>query len=123
MKPFNLEKALAGEPVVTRDGKPVTQLVMFEAIEEDGYVLYGVLNNKLLNFLDSGKYQKSITDDPKDLFMAEPEQWVNVYYNKEKGEGWVGLGSYASEKEAIERKNDFEGLVYYQATIQIKDSH
>ncbi|MCE5180581.1 MAG: hypothetical protein LLG15_02150 [Betaproteobacteria bacterium] len=30
MKPFNLEKALAGEPVVTRDGIPVTDFHYFE---------------------------------------------------------------------------------------------
>jgi hypothetical protein len=59
MKPFDLEKALAGEPVVTRDGRPVTQLIKFEAIVEDGYVIYGVVNNKIFNFLDSGKYDRT----------------------------------------------------------------
>jgi hypothetical protein len=30
MKPFNLEEALAGKPVVTRSGDPVTQIVKFD---------------------------------------------------------------------------------------------
>ena len=31
MKPFDLEAALAGAPVITRDGRPVTQLHKFDA--------------------------------------------------------------------------------------------
>lgn len=30
LKPFDLEKALAGEPVVTRQGEEVTQLTLFK---------------------------------------------------------------------------------------------
>jgi len=118
MKPFDLEKALAGEPVVTRDGRPVTQLIKFEAIVEDGYVIYGVVNNKIFNFLDSGKYDRTFESHCFDLFMAEPERWVNVYYDERINKFWKSA-FYNNEKFAKEVAN---GNAYYQATIQIKDS-
>ncbi len=118
MKPFNLEKALAGEPVITRDGRPVTQLIKFEAIVEDGYVIYGVVNNKIFNFLDSGKYDRTFESHCFDLFMAEPERWVNVYYDERINKFWKSA-FYNNEKFA---KEVADGNAYYQATIQIKDS-
>jgi hypothetical protein len=118
MKPFDLEKALAGELVVTRDGNPVTQLIKFEAIVEDGYLLYGVVNNKIRNFLESGKYDKTFESHSLDLFMAEPERWVNVYFNERINKFWKSA-FYNSEKFA---KEVADGNAYYQATIKIKDS-
>ena len=45
MKPFNLSEALSGAPVVTRDGREVTQLVRFEELGPDyNNSLYGVIN-------------------------------------------------------------------------------
>ena len=118
MKPFDLEKALAGEPVVTKDGNPVTQLIKFEAKEEDnGYVLYGVVNNKIRNFLDSGKYDRTFESHPFDLFMAEPERWVNVYYNESANQFWKS-DFYKTEATAKEMA---ECNGYYQATIKLKD--
>jgi hypothetical protein len=117
MKPFDLEKALAGELVVTRDGNPVTQLIKFEAIVEDGYLLYGVVNNKIRNFLESGKYDKTFESHSLDLFMAEPERWVNVYFNERINKFWKSA-FYNSEKFA---KEVADGNAYYQATIKLKD--
>ena len=37
MKPFNLERALAGAKVITRDGKPVPMPIVFET--KDGKIL------------------------------------------------------------------------------------
>ena len=34
MKPFDLEKALNGAPVITRDGREVTQLHLFDVAEK-----------------------------------------------------------------------------------------
>jgi hypothetical protein len=108
---------LAGEPVVTRDGNPVTQLIKFEAIVEDGYLLYGVVNNKIRNFLESGKYDKTFESHSLDLFMAEPERWVNVYFNERINKFWKSA-FYNSEKFA---KEVADGNAYYQATIKLKD--
>lgn len=42
MKPFDLEKALAGERVVTRDGDEVTQITKFDLIRSE-YFIRGVV--------------------------------------------------------------------------------
>jgi hypothetical protein len=34
MKPFDLEKALAGQPVVTRDGRKVLELHLYKNVTE-----------------------------------------------------------------------------------------
>ena len=117
MKPFDLEKALAGEPVVTKDGNPVTQLIKFEVTEGDGYVLYGVVNNKIRNFLDSGKYDKTFESHPFDLFMAEPERWINIHFDPKDGHIFYGV-VYQSEKDALQDKDK---MSHYQATIKLKD--
>lgn len=81
MKPFNLEAALAGAKVITRDGSEVTQLTLFDIVR-DGYVLYGVLNSEIHSWLANGKYYR-IDESNNDLFMApvKIEQWVARYGN------------------------------------------
>ena len=71
MKPFDLEAALAGAPVVTRSGKPVTQLVKFDAIRSP-FNLFGVVDGEVYSWGESGGY---------DLFMAtvKREGWINIY--------------------------------------------
>lgn len=73
MKPFNLEKALAGAPVVTRDGREVTHLYLFP-VEGLKYPLYGVIWNErggksVTSFTRNGlEYAESEHND-SDLFM------------------------------------------------------
>ena len=72
MKPFDLEKALAGAPVVTRDGREVTQLHLFD-LKEHGYPLHGVINGKeggqsVECFIENGKWRRS-GESEFDLFM------------------------------------------------------
>ena len=68
MKPFNLERVLAGDPVVTRQGGPVTQLTVFDTDEMD--CIYGVVNRKVLSWCDSGQYFFG-QENSYDLFMKE----------------------------------------------------
>lgn len=53
MKPFNLERALAGDAVITRDGREVTQLVKFDV--ESKYKLFGVVSKKHVHGFLKGK--------------------------------------------------------------------
>lgn len=80
--PFNLTAALAGEAVVTRDGRPVTQLHRFYGVEGDK--LFGVVGNVLFGWnTDAGNYV--LHEHELDLFMAprEPKEiwrgWCNCY--------------------------------------------
>lgn len=116
MKPFNLEKALAGEPVLTRDGRAVTQLHKFNI--EKAYPLRAVLDGEVVAFAIDGA-SSLLGESSLDLFMAEPERWVNVYWNDRHG---IYNGAiYNSEEQAKQEKKD--GLLnsdIYQTTIKIK---
>lgn len=68
LQEFNLEKALAGDPVVTRDGREVTQLHLFRAKDEE-YPLIGVVDKQVEAFTDEGRYLNR-GRNRKDLFMA-----------------------------------------------------
>ena len=66
---FDLERALAGEKVITRDGQEVTQLVKFD-VEDDCYQVYGVLGGGLYRWLCTGDSDECEGDNHLDLFMA-----------------------------------------------------
>ena len=72
MRPFNLEAALAGAPVVTRDGREVTQLVMFDC--HDNLPVAGVLDGIIHLWSIEGKSGPYKFD----LFMAPTKKtgWV-----------------------------------------------
>jgi hypothetical protein len=74
MKPFDKAAALCGEPVVTRDGKRVINLVEFPVVE-DNYTLYGVVDGTIESWTAAGAYYdstkpRSVPDSYRDLFMA-----------------------------------------------------
>ena len=68
MKPFNLEAALRGEKVVTRDGREVTQLTHFEI--KSAYRLYGVVSGRLYIWFGDGSFATDLKESDYDLFMA-----------------------------------------------------
>lgn len=78
MKPFNIEAALRGEPVVTRNGREVTQITLFD-IDGD-YPVAGVIDKNRFEFSTNGKYLVG-QDTERDLFMAPKKRivWVNFY--------------------------------------------
>jgi hypothetical protein len=117
MKPFDIEKALDGEPVVTRSGQPVTELTLFYATKEE-YCLRGVLEHEIMGWSVSGEYDKNIENHSRDLFMAEPERWVNIHFNAKPQRFFGGL-IYESEADALKDKDKMPN---YQATIKVKDS-
>ena len=77
---FNLERALAGDKVVTRDGREVTQLVKFDSGNQ--LCLYGVTRNMIRAWYGNGKEDG---DKRHDLFMAPDKLkgFVNIYSNSQ----------------------------------------
>lgn len=75
MKPFDLEKALAGEPVVTLERYPVTQIALFET--EFRKVLVGVVKGKLWTWCIDGTEMNS--NGRLKLMMQTKKVWVNLY--------------------------------------------
>jgi hypothetical protein len=117
MMKFNLEKALAGEPVVTRDGKPVTQLTKFDTT--DKHCLVCVVDGDLkINTIEGRSFHSGFSDE-FDLFMAEPEIWVNLCIDP-KGYPFFGGGIYGSKEEAANAPYEISKGSTYNQTIRIK---
>jgi hypothetical protein len=103
MKPFNLEAALAGAKVVTRDGSEVTELTLFD-IAKDGYVLFGVLESQVHSWLINGRYFR-VDEATSDLFMAPN---IQSFWVARVGKG-VRLGTYPTKKECQNANPDADG--------------
>lgn len=106
LKPFNLERALAGDEVCLEDGTPVTQLHLFEA-EGTPYSLVGVSNGMIISFTEDGR---SLSCGPSRLFMKPKKRvvWVNLYGSS------GAFYEYATEEEADTAATDqrFGGKVF-----------
>jgi len=95
MKPFNLEAALRGEKVVTRDGREVTQLTHFKVLGK--YPLYAVIENDnfLVTSTISGQWSHgSREENPNDLFMATKMKKVECrLYKSLYGDIYVAINN------------------------------
>jgi len=77
---FDLERALAGDKVINREGSDVEQLVKFKTNDE--YSLFGVIDGGVCSWCTKGKFYR-YSDGGNDLFMAPKKLsgFVNVYSN------------------------------------------
>jgi hypothetical protein len=78
-KPFDLEAALKGEPVATRDGRRVVEIKRFETVNR----IHGVLDGRVIGWDLNGSLLSS-GETKADLFMVTPEPkmrevWLNIY--------------------------------------------
>lgn len=114
MKPFNLEEALAGKPVVTRDGRPVK----IGGYNPDGCLsvkLIGWVGKNFCSWLPDGTSSCFPVDSCLDLFMASEKKkgWVNIYPGRSN---WMGI-AHIFETEALAMNNKAEGCI---ATVRIE---
>jgi hypothetical protein len=79
MKPFDLEKALAGAPVVTRDGREILYIHHHPEALNDYQVVAFIKDQSAADyFCADGKFSSEITRETNnDLFMASK---VKTYY-------------------------------------------
>ena len=77
---FNLEKALNGAKVITRDGREVTQVTYFKDNYDDRAPLACVVDGGIRFFTKDGCYISSDDCNELDLFMASEMMsgFVNV---------------------------------------------
>lgn len=108
-KPFDLEAAKAGAPVMTRDGRPA-RILAFD-VENAGYPVVAAIKTstgeceRVELFTEQGQFDEDTKEDNRDLFMApiKHRAWVNVY----KG-GYYQIGSlFDTEAEAIKYGEKF----------------
>ena len=118
MKPFNLDKALAGEPVVTRDGQKIIEIHYFKYVKTKFPLVVHIENNSSVDhYTINGKWTEDFENENLDLFMAEPETWINVFYNPTQDIVWLGVNRYKTEEEAQENLTDHK---WYQTSIKLK---
>ena len=116
MKPFSLEQALAGTPVITRDGVKVIRLIELPEAKPKSKLVVVLEDGETATFNEAGRYY-SMRDSSLDLFMAptKKEGYINIY----KDEHHVAVNStfaYRTKEEA-EAASDWSG---YIATIKIE---
>lgn len=108
MKPFDLEKAKAGAPLVTRDGRPA-KFIAHETECQSPYNVLVLIAGAINQVNEIGaNYQYSASNN--DLFLADPpkvkkERWVAVVVNP--------YGEYTSysalDKEKLHHQITFVG--------------
>lgn len=97
MKEFNLQEAINGHPLVTRDGRKVEQFFYFDKSTDD-MKAYAVFDGAVHSFSDKGRF--NVCESDLDLFMAPKTYYVNVYEDN----GIITLGPpRPSEDEAKEK--------------------
>jgi len=79
MIPFDMDKFEEGVPVITRDGKPVTQLTRLILNVEERYPLIGVVNGESIRAWTILGKQNSDDDSPYDLYHPVPKYYLCVY--------------------------------------------
>ena len=110
-KPFDLEAAKAGAPVMTRDGRPA-RILAFDVKSEE-YPIVAVVPThdgkyeSVEVYTKNGKYNNDEYDDIKnecdyDLVMAPVKHraWVNVH---KIGSQYVLTSNFATEESAVQQ--------------------
>lgn len=99
MKPFDLERALAGDPVVTRDGREIGEIYWFRNPEIRSPVFAEIKTyNDVYRYSKDGKF--ATYETANDLFMAPKitSRWINIY----KGmSGIIYSGSKLHESQEL----------------------
>lgn len=117
MKPFNLEEALAGKPVITRHGRKVTEIYHFKTTKSP-YPVHACIDGTIVEYTQRGTYY-SLGSTERDLLMEEPiiEGWVNVYC---VNDNYIYISStHESAEKAIESSKHSGDAKYYIKTIKI----
>ena len=103
LKPFDLEKAKAGKPVYTRNGRKA-RIICFD-LKGAGFPIIAAVETCDKKYESVEAYnregKRSFGDDNEDDLMMLPEKkegWVNVY----KG-GLLDTKSYPTKKEAFDK--------------------
>lgn len=82
MKPFSKMDAIGfGKPVVTRDGRKITQLV--EILSDIAYPIVGLIKGEIQisTWTSDGVYEKRNSSSNNDLFMEsiKKDGWINLH--------------------------------------------
>jgi hypothetical protein len=111
MKPFDLEQALAGAPVCTREGKPVTQLTKFDLPEKGVVRLVGVTSGRHIErWYPNGSYEFH-DHSQNDLLMTPVKKvgWIARFGYPHCSKSYVVGQVHESEEDAKAYQPDAAG--------------
>lgn len=112
MKPFNLDLALAGEPVITRNKNEVTQLHKFDVLDLDAQELYAVIDDQQIeSFYLNGQWREK-GESGYDLFMAEKEIsiYINIWQQLHSNGNYLPTLHTREDQADLEIENNFRQL-------------
>lgn len=81
MKPFDLQKAIEGHPLCTRDGRDITEFHYFKTADED-YICAAVVNGGINTYDKNGLEfgDDSICD--RDIFLKSEKKKLKIHVCK-----------------------------------------
>ena len=110
-KPFNLQAALEGAPVMTMQGDKVIRIVHFpEATRENARVIALLENGAVISCCENGKYYEN-NESTYDLVMAPTTKtgWVNVFIGEFNT--YFASRVYTTYEEAVEVKKNYHNYI------------
>lgn len=114
MKQFDLEKAIAGEPVVTRNGSPVRILCTDRV--GDQYPIVALIRDDNYDTIVSYTKEGFIHLDKEaanDLFMAPKKKdgWINICITEDGYADMYDTTIYVSKEKALQNRDTTEEYV------------
>lgn len=121
MKEFDLEKAKAGHPICTRDGREV-RILCFDRQSYSPIVALVKSNEveDVVSFNEKGR-RNDVFDSRYDLLIktVRQERWTNIYKDL-NGILFLGGSLYSSQKEAeMEAEEGAKAYSYYK-TVRVE---
>jgi len=118
MKPFDLEKAKSGHPLITRDGRKAKFIAHVPECDDLYRVLVYVEGAKQVwNFTESGTVIRS-SGQPQDLFIAVEKKtgWVNIYPPAVYSSEYRTMGLIFPSKEQADNSTRADRLACVQVS-------
>ena len=116
LRPFNLEEAKAGKPIVCRDGEEANFLIHSDLLERNQRVVFARAGD-VYACNENGKNKLNSLPDRFDLFMAPEKRtvWVNFYPDECHGQAGVSL--FSSKEEADKRASNQTRIACVEVTF------
>lgn len=122
MKPFNLEAAKAGAPIITRDGREARFIAHVPGALADYKVVWCGEDGVIRCCAENGAWSSDGIARCTDLFMKPQKRtvWVNLYHPAPSGRilDYEAV-SHSSEESA--RASALEGVVAMAIPIEIEE--
>jgi hypothetical protein len=114
MKPFNLEKALAGERVITNDGREVLDMAYLQKRKWYPVLVLFADANIIQAYTIDGLCCLGNENDNLFMYSQKMTYYLNIYRNKKSKEVWTAKWTYLTEEES---RRNISDLDFYVKTI------